>query len=147
MSDEVVAKGGCLCGAVRYEVRGALRDAVACHCGQCLRWHGHHASYTAVDKDELHMPDTSALRWFASSAAARRGFCAHCGSSLFWDRLDSPYLSVAAGSLDQPSGLTTARHIFVGEKADYYELTDGLPQLPRGMADQWSGGASDEGTN
>jgi hypothetical protein len=30
-----MATGGCLCGAVRYEVRGPLRDVLICHCGEC----------------------------------------------------------------------------------------------------------------
>jgi hypothetical protein len=30
--------GGCLCGAVRFEVLGPLRDVVLCHCGECRRW-------------------------------------------------------------------------------------------------------------
>ena len=37
----VRAAGGCECGAVRYEVRGPLREVIDCHCGQCRRTHGH----------------------------------------------------------------------------------------------------------
>ena len=36
-----MATGGCLCGAVRYEVRGPLRDVLICHCTECRRWSGH----------------------------------------------------------------------------------------------------------
>ena len=35
-----VATGGCLCGAVRYQVHGPLRDVLICHCVECRRWHG-----------------------------------------------------------------------------------------------------------
>jgi hypothetical protein len=48
---------------------------------------------------------------------------------LFWERIDSPSISISAGSLDQPTDLRTVRHVFVADKADYYEITDGLEQL------------------
>lgn len=38
MSEPVA--GGCQCGQVRYEVRGKLRDVIACHCVQCRRTSG-----------------------------------------------------------------------------------------------------------
>lgn len=38
--------GGCLCGAVRYEVRGPLRDVLIGHCRECRRWHGHASAST-----------------------------------------------------------------------------------------------------
>ena len=81
----------------------------------------------------LELTAAADLAWYRSSDAAERGFCRVCGSSLFWraDRRD--HVSIAAGSLDDSSGLRLAEHIFVADKAGYYELTDGLPQRERGL--------------
>jgi hypothetical protein len=87
----VSAGGGCLCGAVRYEVRGPLRDVLVCHCVECRRWSGH---------------------LFAATAARREDV-----------------LSIATGSLDPPTGLGTAAHVYVRQAADYCALpADGLPR-------------------
>ncbi|MDP6572257.1 MAG: GFA family protein [Rhodospirillales bacterium] len=130
---ESVATGGCLCGAVRYEVRGEVRPVINCHCGQCRRFGGHFGAYTHVDDDQFTLADERGLKWYQSSREALRGFCAECGSSLFWNAPERSGISIAAGSLDQPSGLDTAEHIFVADKADYYAITDGLPQSPGWM--------------
>lgn len=133
------ASGGCLCGAVKYRLHGPLRPVVACHCAQCLRSHGHYASYTGLPREGVELVEDRGLTWYRSSETARRGFCALCGSSLFWDRIGGPLLSVAAGSLDAPTGLKTLRHIFVEGKADYYELIDDLEKLSEGQSKTWSG--------
>jgi hypothetical protein len=129
-------EGSCLCGGVRFQVRGPLRDVVNCHCGQCLRFHGHYAAYTAASRDHVQIFDPKhLLKWYRSSNKARRGFCARCGSSLFWDRFSAETLSIAAGSLDQPTWLRTRAHIFTARLADYYTLNDDLEKLPRGLSD------------
>ncbi len=128
------ACGGCLCGAVRYEIRGSLRDVVACHCGQCQRTHGGPASYSSAAKSEIAFNQDRGLTWYRSSQKARRGFCSQCGASLFWEPIGGDSISVTAGSLDPPSGLATSGHIFVCDKGDYYEIADDLPQRPRGLA-------------
>jgi hypothetical protein len=120
--------GGCLCGAVRYTVRGPLRDAIACHCSQCRRSTGHHFVATSARLADFSMQDESALRWYRASPQARRGFCATCGSSLFWQRDDAPVIGILVGSLDPPTGVKLAAHIFVVDKGDYYDIADGLPQ-------------------
>lgn len=130
MQDQPPHSGGCLCGAVRYELSGEPRDVINCHCTQCRRFHGHVAAYTAVARDDLVLVEDGGLQWYRSSEGARRGFCARCGSSLLWERIDAPTVSISAGSLDQPTGLRTIRHAFVADKADYYAITDGLEQLP-----------------
>lgn len=119
--------GGCLCGRVRYEVRGPLRDVLICHCEECRRWHGHFAAFTAARREHLVVGSDAPLRWVDSphsDANARRGFCADCGSSLFWDAPRRETISIAAGTLDQPTGLRTGGHWFVSQAADYYELPD-----------------------
>lgn len=129
----VRATGQCLCGAVHFEIRGPLRDVVVCHCGQCRRQHGAPPSYTAAPWSNVKLEGASHLKWYQSSDQARRGFCRVCGSSLFWEPIGTGRVSIAAGSLNKPTGLRTIRHIFVADKADFYEITDGLEQLPYSM--------------
>jgi hypothetical protein len=128
----MAGSGGCLCGAVRYEVLGTLRPVVMCHCSQCRRMTGHFMAATAARRSDFRLLSADALSWYASSAEARRGFCARCGSTLFWESVGSDYLSIAAGTLDDSRGLTVACHIFVADKGHYYDITDGAPQIRDG---------------
>jgi hypothetical protein len=126
--------GRCDCGAVRFTITGALRDVVNCHCGQCRRLHGHAGAYTNAARGDLSFDEERGLRWYQSSSFAQRGFCGECGASLFWQRIGAADTSIAAGCLDAPTGLRTVGHIFVAHRGDYYEIADGLPQLPEGGA-------------
>jgi hypothetical protein len=128
MAKDGVMTGGCLCGAVRYEARAPLRAVVVCHCGQCRRWHGSPGAYSNVPETRLRMTEQRGLRWYASSAGAKRGFCAECGASLFFRHNDGDSISFCAGSLDGATSLRTSLHIFVADKGDWYDITDGLPQ-------------------
>jgi hypothetical protein len=130
------ATGRCLCGAITLEIRGALRDVVVCHCGQCRRQHGAPPSYTAAAWSDVTVEGAKNLKWHQSSQDARRGFCRLCGSSLFWEPMGSGRVSIAAGCLDKPTDLRTVRHIFVADKGDFYEIKDGLEQLPHSMMAQ-----------
>ncbi|MDP3017733.1 MAG: GFA family protein [Deltaproteobacteria bacterium] len=136
MSEEkqVTASGGCLCGAVRYEIRGPLRNVINCHCSKCRRFHGHTGAYTSIRREHLVLTVQSGLKWYRSvtdeTPNVHRGFCHECGSSLFWDpRGSGSNIAVAAGSLDAPTGLKTVGHVWVSQIADYYEITDGLPKF------------------
>lgn len=126
--------GQCLCGAIHMKVHGPIRQVVWCHCGQCLHWHGHFPGYTAAKWESIELSGDAALTWYQSSDKARRGFCSVCGSSLFWEASHKQYVSIAAGALDLPTGLVTARHIFAADKSDYYELGQGAEAVPGSMA-------------
>jgi hypothetical protein len=121
--------GCCLCGAVSYNVTGPLRPIVYCHCKMCRRTSGHFLAATACNLSQLLIQPSVHLRWYQSSAEAQRGFCSKCGSNLFWKPTGGTYVSICAGTLDYPTGLAGAEHIFVEDKGDYYTLDDGLPQF------------------
>ena len=135
ITEPVRATGGCLCGAVKYEILGSLRPVVYCHCNQCRRTSGHFVAATATHKENLVLISDECLEWYQSSASTKRGFCRRCGSSLFWSPASNSYMSIMAGTLDQSAGIEAAEHIYVEFKADYYDLTDGLPQSQRWFKD------------
>lgn len=126
-----VVRGRCLCGGVRFEVDGPLRPIVYCHCTMCRRSGGHFDAATACASEHLRLLCAQSLRWYQSSATARRGFCSTCGTQLFWEPAARDHMSIWAGTLDTPTGLKPSMHIFVADKGDYYEITDGLPQWPQ----------------
>jgi len=125
-----VRTGGCLCGAVSYEATGALRDVVVCHCRMCRKAHGHIGVYTASARDALRLVEARGLKWYRSSAQARRGFCSECGATLFWDGDGRDTMSIAAGTLDEPTGLATVLQIHVASAGDYYPVDASTPIRP-----------------
>jgi len=120
--------GGCLCGTIRFEVAGPLRDAVMCHCAQCRHWHGDAAVYAATDLDRVTIRDETALVWYQASSRTRRGFCAKCGACMFWQHLregqPAGQISVSVGALDAPTGLRVTRHLFINDQAVTFRLIE-----------------------
>jgi hypothetical protein len=131
MSGETVvrATGRCLCGAVAFDVRGPLTAPTACHCGQCRRQTGHFVVSSNAARNDVTFQKQDGLAWYRSSDIAERGFCKDCGSTLFWAGDGKDYLSIALGALDPPTGLKIAKHIYVADKSDYYDITDDLPKF------------------
>jgi hypothetical protein len=129
---EIRATGGCLCGGVAYEVRGPVRDALLCHCENCRRTHGNYSAYASARREDLVMVKNETLRWYHTdkdvTPNVQRGFCSECGASVFWDPEGYEYVYFSAGSLDQPTGIGSAGHIWLSEKGDWYEITDELPR-------------------
>lgn len=124
-------KGSCLCGAISFEVSGKLGPGEACHCTQCRKWAGHYLASTEVPRSALVIHTAEHLGWYSSSEKVRRGFCKQCGSTLFFDPLDQnkhDWIGIALGAFDTPTRISLELHIFVAEKGDYYDITDGLPQ-------------------
>ncbi len=126
---EEVHRGGCLCGAVRFEAGAPLREVIACHCSQCRRQTGLHYAATNVADDRLRLEGADAVTWYRASDKASRGFCRICGSALFWKGDGREDISIMAGSFDQPSGLKIAVHIYCADKADFYDINDDAPQF------------------
>lgn len=121
-------KGSCLCGAVTFQIKGELKPPDACHCTKCRKTSGHYFSSTEVTKEKLTVEGSENVSWYQSSEKVRRGFCSICGASLFFDPPHKDWIAVAMGAFDGPTQTRLELHIFVDNKGDYYEITDGLPQ-------------------
>jgi len=127
-------KGSCLCGAVKYEVRGELGPAVYyCHCTRCRKSNGSaFASNAAVTaNDFVIVQGQESLKSFSTAEGVHRMFCSHCGSPIVSRRDGLPdVVRIRLGTLDTPLRSGPRAHIFVASRADWFEIHDQLPQYP-----------------
>ncbi|MBP92397.1 MAG: aldehyde-activating protein [Acidimicrobiaceae bacterium] len=125
------ASGGCHCGGVRYRVKGPLREVINCHCEPCRRITGHFMAGTDANLGEVEFDADETLTWYHPTDTVQYGFCNWCGSTLFWRADDkASRLSISAGTLDQPTGLTTGLALFGDEAGDYHNLDTTIETLP-----------------
>jgi hypothetical protein len=116
---------------VELEITGSLEhQPEACHCTQCRKQSGHFLAAVNVRRTSLAIHGEDKLTWFQSSEKVRRAFCRVCGSTLLWSPTMEGYefVAVAMGVLEGPTGLRLAKHTFVRDKGDYYEIDDGITQ-------------------
>jgi hypothetical protein len=120
--------GGCYCDKVRYRASRVSAEVTECHCSQCRKQAGHRYATTGTRAGDVEIDGADKITWFRASDSAERGFCGTCGSHLFWRSLGDDEMAILAASIDEPSELRVASHIFVESKGDYYDIDDGLPQ-------------------
>jgi hypothetical protein len=130
MASTSIRTGGCLCGAVRFEVSIPDTTFNICHCAMCRKWCG--GPFQAVHSEgDATFTEDSGLTWYRSSDWGERGFCAKCGTSLFWRFADKahPFLGLAVEALDDADDLTLDRHIFIDAKPARYDFKDDRPRM------------------
>ena len=128
-------KGSCLCGGVKYEVEGGLGRVVNCHCSMCRKATG--AAFrtrAAVKPTAFHwLAGEELVSRYESSPGETRTFCRVCGATLA-TFLGDKEIGLPLGTLDDDPGVRPTAHVFVASKAAWFEITDGLPQFPEGIA-------------
>lgn len=122
-------EGGCLCGALRYEVRGAPQVVVLCHCSTCRRSTGAPVvAWATFDRSAFAVVEGKAES-VSSSPGVERGFCGRCGSQITWSAERLPGLiDVTVATLDDPSALPPEMHIWESRRVPWLELADSLPR-------------------
>lgn len=125
--------GGCLCGAVRYEVDDVLGPIEYCHCGQCRRASGSaFAANATVPADAFRLlAGRELLTEYESSPGKRRAFCSRCGAPLYARRpAVTGELRLRVGTPDGEPAARPSGHGHVASKAPWFTITDELPQHP-----------------
>jgi hypothetical protein len=126
------ATGGCLCGAVRYRVKGPPQATSLCHCDSCRRATGGPSLAWVIFAEGDVEVTGDELAIYASSAGVERGFCARCGTSLTYARANRPgLLDVTTASLDDPEAFPPAKEIWTEERLSWEAANPALPQFAR----------------
>lgn len=125
--------GGCQCGAVRFRIEGALKNASICHCRMCQKAFGSFYAPLATAPEGGLVWTRGAPRRFRSSNHVSRGFCAECGTPLTYEAPDG--IALAIGAFDHPEEIAPKIQWGVEAKLPY---VDDVPHLPQEetLADQ-----------
>lgn len=128
--------GGCLCGAIRYEIDHDIGDVIVCHCSDCRRASGSGASHNVpVPTDAITFtkgkPKTFE-KTVDSGRKLKRHFCPECGSNLFTERDSTPHMRIVkVGALDDASGLKIGMHIWTSSALPWMERDESVPNHPK----------------
>lgn len=125
--------GECFCAEVRYEVNGKLRDAQSCHCSQCRKAFNSQASAVAfVNSTEFKwLSGESLLTSYINKDGYGLQFCKICGSTLTTIH-NGKVLQVTLGCINGQPDIEISQHIFVGSKANWEVIPDGVVQFEEG---------------
>ncbi len=128
-------RGGCLCGAIRFEITAPFISAGYCHCTHCQRRTGTGSSVNGrVPREGFRLLEGSeALQSFKPPTGVPKLFCGRCGSALFsGDPFSDEEVAVRLGTLDGDPGIRPEFRQFT-DSAPAWELIpqDGLTRYPR----------------
>lgn len=121
--------GKCLCGAVHYAVADEFVYAANCHCSNCRRATGSaFKPFAGIEREKLAVTKGERDLMIYGDEAAHDVHCGICGSLLYSVVRDGAFAHVAMGTLVDDPTIRPTHHIFVGSKARWFTITDGLPQ-------------------
>ncbi|MEM1433853.1 MAG: GFA family protein [Pseudomonadota bacterium] len=124
-------RGSCLCQGVTFQAAELSKDYVYCHCKSCRKANGTaFAANAAAPLEGFQiLSGADLITRYESSPQKFRHFCRVCGTPLFTKVGDNPeFVRIRLGTLDTSFGEPRSAHIFVAEKAPWYEIADSTPQ-------------------
>lgn len=121
--------GGCLCGAVRYELASAPFDAGYCHCGICRRVSGAPVlAFATVPFGDFRIRAGQPRR-FRSTDFGERWFCGDCGTPLTMHVDHQPdTIDFTLASLDVPELVVPKFHLFFASRIGWFDTADTHPR-------------------
>jgi hypothetical protein len=120
--------GRCECGATEYQVADEFDYAMNCHCSNCRAGTGSaFKAFAGVERSKLEVTKGAETLLVWGEPDGNHTRCGICGSLLF-SVVDAGRVHVALGSLRDEPSIRPTRHIFVGSKAPWFEITDDLSQ-------------------
>lgn len=125
--------GECFCGQIKYQINGKLKDARSCHCSRCRKAFSSQASaYALVDADAFKwLTGEHLLTSYLSQQEFGLQFCKICGSTLC-GTYNGQVHGVTLGCLNGDPDIEIGMHIYVGSKARWEVMPEGITQFQAG---------------
>jgi len=127
-------QGGCLCGAIRYELSGPILFCSQCACKDCQKATGTgHTTIVGIHRDQLALSGTPKTYTNAGDTGGKvtRHFCGECGGRLYTSGdLPGPIIMIQAGSLDDPSVVSPQSVIYTKDATAWDRFDPDLPSYP-----------------
>ena len=132
--------GGCLCGAIRYEVNGDPVRVAHCHCDDCRKATGSSfATNVFVKQDDLVILQGTPRSYehtADSGSTMTKEFCADCGSQLFGSGSRSTGVkNVKVGTIDDVAAIPAIQpriEVFTSKKLPFTRLSDETEHFEKG---------------
>ena len=122
-------QGGCLCGAIRYQLQSAPETVVVCHCTHCQRASGSAFSVNLLVKADDYKQQGQTKFYVDhgdSGLESYRHFCPNCGSSIMTQAQNLPdIVLVKAGTLDHQVGITPQLEIYTDHAVQWHSTIAG----------------------
>lgn len=129
--DDHVARGCCLCGAVRFRAVLPSKWVAHCHCTCCQRAHGAaFVTWAGFPSAQFAIESGAGqVGWYESSPGAHRGFCSRCGSPMFFHSTRWPgEMHVARALFTDSLDREPAVHVFYDTHVPWMQVGDDLPK-------------------
>ena len=134
MEENIESKaGGCMCGAIRYEVCGEPFWVGHCHCGSCRRHTGAPVvTFVGMKKDQV-VFTKGERKIFESSPGVERAFCGDCGTPLTWEGNSNlpgrgEIIEIYISTLDDPNSFKPTNHLWYKDRIAWFDVADDLPR-------------------
>ena len=132
----MIITGACFCGDITYKIDGHLRDARSCHCSRCRKAFSAQASaYALVDAADFSWGSgETQLRTYTGTQGFGLQFCSRCGSTLC-GVYEGQVHGVTLGCVNGDPHIEIGYHLFVGSKASWEKLPEGITAYQGGPPD------------
>lgn len=124
-------KGSCLCGAVKFEITGNIRNIVYCHCSQCRKAQGSAFATNGIVAYEnfKFLTGEDKLTGYESTPGQTKYFCRICGSPIISKTMTKPeQVRIRLGTIEDNIDERPVAHIFATSKANWEDICGDLPQ-------------------
>lgn len=127
-----MAKGGCLCGAIKFEVNDEPKWVAHCHCRSCQKTTGS-AFVTYAGFEEKNVRFAGQMRQkYQSSQDVNRSFCSNCGTPLAYESGAWPgEIHLMVSNFENPNNFQPTLHVNMADKIAWVHLDDTLKKFDK----------------